>query len=419
MDTKQKDILAWLGELEKYATDKQLSMRILDGIEDCKNKTGAESPDLQEISIRVEDLLSSIEQKTASVVVQDNNQDQIPIQAIEDQIKKMAQRCQTENKASVRNITERKNLVVKKIYENLQEITHTKAHLKDLKDQSAYLHFYENQRMEYERATFSLIRELLHDVSGNYNYMVEHLRSMFQSIGGYKFGVGNEKFYNEFETQKEGLDNRLQNEVVSKEVGGSKITDFAQKTEKKIKKTVSKFVRVRKLLAWVPVIVLLLVLTAGFVVKQNNQQDTTEETQEQSSWVSDLASWASDFAKEKVSQNTSSSETDLSFLIFIVLIVIVLYCAYIGVLKSWCNRRICTVCGEYLQVELEDFKRSDSIMPMLNDAVDSSILEYEQEYLAILHQILFGSVFDADENEQSKMREFESLKESWNKIKYE
>lgn len=419
MDTKQKNMLAWLGELEKYTRDKQLSMRILDGIEDCKNKTSAESPEWQEISLRVEDILSSIEQKTASVVVQDNNQNQISIQAIEDQIKKMAQRCQTENKASVGNITERKNLVVKKIYDDLQEITHTKAHLEELKDQSAYLHFYENQRMEYERETFSLIRELLHDVSGNYNYMIEHLRSMFQSIGGYKLGVGNEKIYNEFETQKEGLDNKLQNEVTSKEVGGNVITDFAQKTEKKIKKTVSKFVRVRKLLAWVPVIVLLLVLTAGFVVKQINQKNTTEEMQEQSSWVSDLASWASDFAKEKVFQNTSSSETDLSVLIFIVLIVIVLYCAYIGVLKSWCNRRICILCGEYLQTELEAFRRSDSILPVLTEAVNLSVMEYEQEYLAILHQILFGSVFDADENEQSKMREFESLKESWNKIKYE
>lgn len=419
MDIKQKDMLAWLGELEKYARDKQLPIRILDGIEDCKNKTSAKSPDWQEISLRVEELLNSIGQKTAPAIVQDNNENQISVQAIENQIQKMAQRCQTENRASVGNITERKNLVVKKVYEDLQEITHTKAHLEELKDQNAYLHFYEKQRMEYERATFSLLRELLHDVSGNYNYMVEHLRSIFQSIGGYKLGVGNEKFYNEFETQKEGLDNKLQNEVTSREVGGSAITDFAQKTEKRIKKTVSKFVRIRKFLAWVPVIVLLLALTTSFVVKQNNQQNTTEEKQEQSSWVSDLTSWASDFIKEKMDQGGSSSETEFSVLIFIVLIVIVLYFAYISILKSWCNRRICTVCGEYLQVELEAFRRSDSIMPMLNEAVNSSVMEYEQEYSMVLHQIFLGSEFDTVRNEQSKMQQFESLKESWNKIKYE
>ena len=419
MDKKQKDMLAWLAELEQYVRDNQLSMRILDGIEDCKNKSSAKSPDWQEISLRVADILNSIEQKTAPAVVQDNNQNQISVQAIETQIQKMAQRCQTENKASVGNITERKNLIVKKVYEDLQEIAHTEAHLEEMKDQNAYLHFYQNQRMEYERAAFSLIRELLHDVSGNYNYMVEHLRSMFQSMDGYKLGVGNEKFYNEFETQKEGLDNRLQNEMTTREVGGSTITDFAQKTEKKVKKIVSKFVKIRKLLAWVPVIVLLLVLTTGFVVKQNNQQDTTEEMQEQSSWVSDLKSQIFDFAKEIVSQGVSSSGIGIGVFILISVIVVVLYFAYVNILKSWCNRRICTVCGEYLQTELEAFKRSDSIMPMLNEAVNSSVIEYEQEYLTILHQILFGSVFDADENEQSKMREFESLKVAWNKLKYE
>lgn len=414
MDTKQKNMLSWLEELEKYAKDKQLSMRILDGIEDCKNKISVESPDWQEISLRVEDILSSIQQKTAPAVVQDNNANQISVQAIEDQIQKMAQRCQTENKASVGSITERKNLIVKKVYEDLQEITHTKAHLEELQDQNAYFHFYDKQRMEYERETFSLIRELLHDVSGNYNYMVEHLRSMFQSIGGYKYGVGNENFYNEYETQKEGLDNKLQNEVTSREVGGNVITDFAQRTEKKVTEIATKFVRERKLLAWVPIIVLLLVLTTGLVVKQFNQQDLAEDVQVQSSWVAELAFQAFDLAKEKASSSISA----VVFLP-IILIVIVLYCAYIGVLKSWCNRRICILCGEYLQKELEEFKRSDAIMPVLDEAVNSSVMEYEQEYLMVLHQIFLGSEFDTVRNEQSKMQQFESLKESWNKIKYE
>lgn len=414
MDTKQKNMLSWLEELEKYAKDKQLSMRILDGIEDCKNKISVESPDWQEISLRVEDILSSIQQKTAPAVVQDNNANQISVQAIEDQIQKMAQRCQTENKASVGSITERKNLIVKKVYEDLQEITHTKAHLEELQDQNAYFHFYDKQRMEYERETFSLIRELLHDVSGNYNYMVEHLRSMFQSIGGYKYGVGNENFYNEYETQKEGLDNKLQDEVTSREVGGNVITDFAQRTEKKVTEIATKFVRERKLLAWVPIIVLLLVLTTGLVVKQFNQQDLAEDVQVQSSWVAELAFQAFDLAKEKASSSISA----VVFLP-IILIVIVLYCAYIGVLKSWCNRRICILCGEYLQKELEEFKRSDAIMPVLDEAVNSSVMEYEQEYLMVLHQIFLGSEFDTVRNEQSKMQQFESLKESWNKIKYE
>ena len=138
MDTKKKDTLAWLGELEQYARDNQLPMRILDSIEDCKNKISVKSPDWQEINLRVGDILNSIEQKTApTVVIQDNNENQISVQAIEDQIKKMAQRCQTENKASVGNITERKNLIVKKVYEDLKEITRTRAHMKELKDQNA------------------------------------------------------------------------------------------------------------------------------------------------------------------------------------------------------------------------------------------------------------------------------------------
>lgn len=103
-----------------------------------------------------------------------------------------------------------------------------------------------------------MLRELLQDISSNYDHLLEHLKNMLQSIGSYKAGVGNEKFYYEYESKREGLNNRLQGEAEQSDVGGNEITSFGQKTAETIRKIVKKITVKRKSLAWIPLLILLL-----------------------------------------------------------------------------------------------------------------------------------------------------------------
>ncbi len=438
MDTKQIKTLEWLDSLENYAKEKRLSMRIIDGIEECKRKVESKKVDWMAVNHKIEDLTGSIEQKTVPAVSQNNSENQVSLQSIKEQIKKMAQRCQTENQASIGSITERKNLVVKKSYDDLREITYTKAHLQELKNQNDYLHFYEQEKSEYERNGFQMLRELLQDISSNYDHLLEHIKSMLSSIGGYKIGVGNEKIYYDFETKREGLDTRLQSEISSLDIGGNKIIDFGKKTVEPVKKTVKKFIRKRKLLAWIPFLILILGLVTGSAVTRKDNieklqaQSVDSKEDEQSAWLSDIGKQMREKAINSVSTSVISKTTTSfaallstliaalgSVLLAIILIIIVLYAAYLRMLKAWCNSRICTECEKYLRAELDMFIGSDSLMPVLDEAIKTAVKEYEEEYLIILNQIFLESELDEANEEQKGIKRFHELKESWNKIKYE
>lgn len=441
MDTKQIKALEWMDSLGNYAREKQLSMRIIDGLEECKSKVKSDTVDWMEVNHKVEDLLSSIEQKTVPTASLKSNEEQVSLKSVEEQVRKMAQRCQTENRASIENITERKNLTVKMAYDNLREITHTKAHLEELKNQSAYKNYFEKEKSEYEKNAFQMLRELLQDINSNYDHLLDHIKSMLSSIGGHKLGVGNEKIYYEYETKREGINSRFLNEISSSDIGGSKIVDLGLKTSEPVKVIVKKFIRKRKFLAWAPLLIICMGLMIGSAVTRENNIKVIEESQsqitdseddEQSTWLSDMAKQAG----KKAIKNASSSAianalaSFLSFLsallialgsvlLAIVLLIIVLYVTYLRFIKTWCDRRICVECEKYLQIELDMFIQNNPITPVLDETIKTSVREYEEEYLVILNQIFSGNGLDAANEEQTELDYFYGLKESWNKIKYE
>lgn len=442
MDTKQMMALEWMDGVEQYAREKRLSMRIIDGIEVCRKKMAAENADWKEISLMVTDLLDSIEQKTVPAAMEEKREGQISIQAIEEQVRKMAQKCHSENQASVGNIVDRKNLVVKKIYNDLREITHTKAHLEELKDQNAYLQFFVKMKSEYEKNALQMIRELLQDISGNYDHLIEHIKSMFQSIGGHKYGIGSEKIYYEYDSQRENLNNRFQNEVVSMESGGNEITDLGQETAETVKKTVKKLTVIRKILAWVPLLLLLIGLAIGAVTTHEENIEVIESVQiedledgEHSDVLASVKKQLAERAKKEI-ENASASEIKLFLskvmnyitvlfitlgiaLLAILLVIIVLYAAYLRILRIWCNNQICKECRKYLTTELNRFEQSGTLVSRLDDAVTTTVEQYEQEYLVILNQVFSGTAFDTTSDDQKERNRFAELRETWSKIVYE
>lgn len=80
-----------------------------------------------------------------------------------------------------------------------------------------------------------------------------------------------EDFYLEYEGRKDGIDKSVQAEAETADGGGSDILSYGQKTKEVIKRIVKKLVRKRKFLAWMPVIVLLCLLTVGAAAKQREQ----------------------------------------------------------------------------------------------------------------------------------------------------
>lgn len=266
-DERKREAAEWFDELERYAGEKKFPMRIMDELEECRKLVLSGEAEWDAISRSVEELLESIEGKTMPAAMQEKAENEVSAEDIKVQLEKMARRCHAENTASVDGMRERKNTVIKKMYGQLFEISQTKSHLEELKNEDLYLQFFSQSKMTYERDTIEMIRELLQSISNNYGYMLNHMKSMFQSIGGYRKGIGNEKFYLEYEARRSGIDQKISGEAQTADVGGSDLISLGQKTKDTVKKIVRHLIRKRKLLAWVPLLVLLCLFTVSSVAR--------------------------------------------------------------------------------------------------------------------------------------------------------
>ena len=272
-----------------------------------------------------------------------------------------------------------------------------------------------------------MFREFLQSVGENYNHMLNQLKSMFQSIGGYKNGIGSEKFYYEYEEQRTGIDQRVQGEIQTADIGGDDIISFAQTTKKTVKDIVKKLVHKRKFLAWVPVLVLICFLAIGALGKPAaNQNETKQVEAETDSEEGDF--FLFDTVKELVrtgkiplSNLMKWGETALislvAVLILIVMIIILLYMLYLKILKQWCDNQISKRCGDYLKTELLRFEQTIDFSSKLDTAMVNAAEEYERQYMNVLNNLFQDSPYHPGNTEQtSDAMEFDVLRIGWNRV---
>ena len=437
MDERQNKAISWISDLQKYARKKNMPMRILDELEECTEQLASSEIDWEAMNITVTELLESIEEKAYPGVIQnEQRENEILMEDVEAQVKNMAKRCHTENITSLESMEERKNLVIKKSCGQLMEISHTKAHLEELKNEDLYLHFFQTCKSVYEKDVSEMIHEMLQSISGNYSHMLNHMKSMFKSIGGYRYGLGNEKFYYEYEERKNGIDKKIQGEAENSDIGGADIISLGEKTKKTIKGIVSKLVWKRKILAWLPFIILLGAFTGNAISNQAQSQAIIESavtsSDNDNSQMTEAAIKLGTAVIKKVSLKAvksifSSVATFLSALmislgaaiIFIILLIILLYMLYLKVLKSWCNNKICKKCGEFLKTELEQFAQNNELAVKLDNVMKNAAAGYEQQYMLVLENIFQGKTYENNKEEDNEKVEISFLHDEWKKIIYD
>lgn len=430
-DEIQVRIIAWIEELEQYAKAQKLPMRILDELEECKQLASSNRADWDMVNRTIEELLESIQGKLAPAKVQQENViEEVSVEEVKMQVRKMAQRCHTENFSSVEGMVERKNTVIRKMYGQLSEIGHVRAHLEELKNEDLYLLFFEKCRISFERDVLEMVGELLQSIRNNYGYMLDHMRSMFQSIGGYKKGMGNEKFYLEYEARRGGIDQRVLGEVQTADIGGNDLISFGQRTKDTVKGIVGKLVRKRKLLAWVPLIVLLCLFTVTSVVRQEQSRQTLESAEQEETEDSLLKDIAADLGKKTVeSVSEGVLQSMASFLlvllaslgilsIAVVLVIVVLYRCYLKILKRWCDHQICKRCGEYLQTELSQFQQNNNFFLKLDTVMRNAVEEYERQYMEVLNSLFMDTGYADQPAQQEGAARWDTLREEWEQLKY-
>lgn len=427
MGGKQKEMLEWLDKLEQYAKEKQLSMRIMDSINECRKYVVSKNADWNRISMQAEELLESIGKKVLPAVAQgEDGGCQVSAEAVENEMKSMAKRCHAENEASVNIIEDRKILIFQELIVKLKDITRVKAHLAEMKKEISYQAFFQRAEMEYHNSVLSMVRELLQDIRSNHERMMEHMKNMLQSIKAHRHGLSSERIYQECDTKIAGLDSKIRNEIESLEAGEEEVLELGRKTWKAIHSIVKKHERKRKILAWIPVILILCIFLTGMSAILLNASDEmgSSPLEEDSVIWEDIKETVNSVRQdfERFKSGIEAAEKGFSGIIACVILMILaavlIYVFYLWILKQWCDRQICNKCGTYLKAVLVDFEKNSAMLSRMGGMVNAAVEIYERQYAMMLNELLEGSDFDPGSEKKKETNRFAELKNSWNAVKY-
>lgn len=430
---KKNTLLSWTERLKSYAKEQNLPTRILDSIENCQRHIRLDNRQWPETRQSIENILESIRLKIS-------DSQSVPTTEVETQIKTIAEQCHKKNLSSLTNIEQRKILSIKECLRKMDEIAFTKAHLDTISNEGMYLSFFQQIQQSYEEDMLQTSRQLVKDVGENCSHMMDHMHSMFHHIGAYSEGIGHEKFYKEYETQRDTLENKIMGEVMTADFGSSAVMSFAHKTKNGVRHIAKKYQRKKRVFLWMPVLLLFImfITIAGATSLQYSSQKTAAKTQTVSANESANENSGHDENKEYslidpiknqvagklITPGIFASSAyffgGLSaglgiLLAFLLLLFVVAYTYYIHRLQTWCRHQICEKCELYLKSELEQFKQNDEMNQIADNTVQDIVIEYERQYLTILNRILKGTRYDQEKQENNAT--FQSLWEEWMNLK--
>lgn len=432
MNQKQRETIAWLKAIEQFSNEQSMPMRIMDNIKECIELVESKEPDWEMINNNIEGILESIAGKTegemSEKVLSQKGDGSASAEEVKDYVMQMIERGYDENVRSVDSIAGQQENLIRECYRKICEISTVKAHLEEMDNSSTYCHFFETIKSQYEQDYVGLGKSLIEDVGNNCSNMMEHIRSMFQNIGGRKIGVGNKEFYVSYDEKKDGIDRKFSHEVESIDFNGEAIIDFSKKTSSQIDKIKNKNKRKRRFWAALPILILLGIGLTGiitFSVRQRSDKVMTSETEQpegEEDSVQEILALAQQF--DEISDNVQTMEMILAFLkssipviVEILVLILIAYVAYVIFLGKHFREKMLNECGEYLKIECKQFEADN----LLGDdgQLEKMVEEYEQEYTRMLQNVFCGSELDPLSKENQRRATFSQLSAEWSKIKYQ
>lgn len=415
MDGRKQELSHWLNELEQYAKENNLSGRIMDGIVACREKINSDNVEMDQLRPEVEGVLNSIQKKTVPGYVNSGAAgSNIMMQDVKVQVKKMAQRCHEENEKSVQELSERRNITLKKCAEQLKEITNTEVHLEEITNGAGYIQFYEKKALDFEKEASYVLSEMFEAMNENYTHMMEHMRSLFRRLRESGVETIREKDWYEADAKRAGIGRKIQTEAESWKTGRQEIISFAQRTGKKIGKIVRTEENKRRLCGLLPIL-LVVFLGVGNLVCGISKTSSDAETTQAGAVAEQSWEWLMDVAGNCLEKADTIILAGVSFVgIAAIMIIVLLYRWYLKWLKRNCNRTIAKKSAEYLQTEFVVFEQSNCLRLALDESVKMAAEGYEQQNLQLLNELF--AVWDSGQHTQKDMR-LEELIAAWNNIR--
>lgn len=421
MDTKQIKMIELLSDLQQFAKDERLPIRLIDRIEECKNQVTQKKPIWDKITIEADDLLESISHKVQGdqkeVAVYEETE--ITMQDIKNYINKVTDQEHKETLSSLSEILHRRNLIVKACYQKMNEITFVDANIDNVENQGRFLQFFQDIKEKYDREMVQLLNELINNVQANLSNMMEQMKNMFQSIEGYTMKIGNNKFYTEYSERKETIDNGIKSEIDTADFGGKKILDYAHQIKNGLEKIVRKYQKKMKFLQFLPILLVITFVLGYFTLYAGKLYVSYKEAESVMSVENDgeIKQTIENVIDSSIKSKMSNSiKLDISIVMIVGYIIIKSYMKYRKKIRLKYEAQIASYCGDYLKTEIYNFEKENQLDN--TEEIKRLVFEYEQQYRDILNCIFENTQLDPFGKEELANTKIEQIKESWNQIKY-
>lgn len=431
MNQKRRETIAWLKAIEQFSNEQNMPMRIMDNIKECIELVESKEPDWEMLNDNIEGILESIAGKTggemSEKVLSQKGDGSVSAGEVKAYVMQMIERGHDEDVRSVEGIAGQQENLIRECYRKICEISTVKAHLEEMDNRSTYCHFFETIKSQYEQDYVGLGKALIEDVGNNCANMMEHIRSMFQNVGGRKIGLGNKEFYVFYDEKKDGIDGKFLHEVESIDFHGEAIIDFSKKTSAQIDKIKNKNKRKKHFFAVLPILILLGIGLTGiitFSVRQRSDQVMTSETEQpegEEDSVQEILALAQQFGEisdiVQTSKGIFGNLSSMIIMIEILVLILIAYAAYVIFLGKYFREKMLNKCEEYLKIECKQFEADN----LLGDdgQLEKTVEEYEKEYIRMLQNVFSGSELDPLSEENQRRAAFLELSAEWSKIKYQ
>lgn len=425
MNNKQMKMLEWLKKVKKFSQNEKFPMRLIDSINDLEEQLSKKNPNWFELYENTTSLLQSIENrvhKDSSTVIELSDYETVSSDEVQKKITEIIKRGHNENLVSISMVLQRIHAPIKECYRQMKEITTDEDALKKINDGNYFLHFFQEIKQNYEKNISNSLNDFSESIHNNCTHMIEKIKSILNSINGYKMGFGEEEFYIKYSERKEGWNKQLQYKIETADLGRTLIMDFAQDTLRKIQEITQNYKKKRKFHIVLPLLILLIcALVAGglkYMDFQNAQASTeTVETNSENNAQTNSDEFAP--ILQNVISNTTKGATDAAsvllnkVIIVFVFAVLLAYAVYIVLMIRIYHKKILSACGECLQKECALFEKENRLNMNIENELEEILTEYEQHNLEALNEIFKGTTLDYV---KTGYTEYTELFEEWETI---
>ncbi|MED9905412.1 MAG: hypothetical protein UFG06_14675 [Lachnospiraceae bacterium] len=440
---KKSRALDFYDELERFAAEKGLPLRIVDSIRESRVELQkAESPlQLEQAFLQMDSLLKHMgkkyeAEKQAAETAPVAQEEGILLQDMENRVKEILYACKTENKEMCSRYADEQTYAVKELCQNLRDILHTEAHYKEIKNMGLFTAFFAEKSDAFGRRVSQALQAFVQAMFRNCDGAMVKTKALLTKIKDERFHVGHRDFYMQYDNRYDLIKQRIGAEAAQLGSEGTGIQEFAAAQVPKLNAVVKKQERKKLLFMFLPFVVILGWMLAsaliGRIGEGGQDSKTAVESETAPKGVADelidrIGDEAVEAGKEVIDYGAEKAEGILDEFVsstvktvtgpVIYIIAGLIYLVYVTVIMKQSKKWLCDAAAACLTPELEHFLQETDFAGKTASKFDCLRVEMETAYGEMFTEILGKTSVSQSVQSRSEQEEFAFMRQKWKTIK--